>query len=278
MGPVPDAGRLRVVRRCDRRDDRGAHRMPDPAEYAPVHCRPRAPQEEPRVRAIRRGERGPAVVEIRVDPGRRWICSPSRPGDADDFDDATETRGTRLPAEPRPLRVDGDRRRRRPGGRSTRARWRLGARTLYHARARRRCVGDDVRALQERLLEMGYDVGRADGIYGARTARAVAQFQREVGLDPDGVCGPQTMHALRRLGRKVVGGRPQLAARDRARSASSGPSLVGKRIVIDPGHGGRRPGRRRARRPAALDRGRPGVRPRRPAGGPARRGRACGCT
>ena len=45
-------------------------------------------------------------------------------------------------------------------------------------------VGEDVRALQERLLEMGYDVGRADGVYGPRTARAVAMFQREVGLPP----------------------------------------------------------------------------------------------
>src|SRR5439155_7444620 len=98
-------------------------------------------------------------------------------------------------------------------------------------------VGDDVRQLQERLLEMGYDVGRADGIYAGRTARAVARFQREVGLNADGACGPQTMHALRRLGRKVVGGRPQLL-RETAAFHASGPALVGKRIVIDPGHGG----------------------------------------
>jgi N-acetylmuramoyl-L-alanine amidase len=98
-------------------------------------------------------------------------------------------------------------------------------------------VGEDVRALQERLLEMGYDVGRADGVYGPRTARAVAQFQREVGLAPDGACGPQTMNALRRLGRKVVGGRPQWL-REAEVFRQSGPNLVGKTIVIDPGHGG----------------------------------------
>ena len=84
---------------------------------------------------------------------------------------------------------------------------------------------------------MGYDSGRADGIYGARTARAVAQFQREVGLTPDGSCGPQTMKALRRLGRKVVGGRPQWL-REAEAFRQSGPNLVGKTIVIDPGHGG----------------------------------------
>jgi N-acetylmuramoyl-L-alanine amidase len=120
------------------------------------------------------------------------------------------------------------------------ARWRLGARTLYQA-VTEPLVGEDVRTLQERLLEMGYDVGRADGVYGAHTARAVAQFQREVGLPPDGSCGPQTMNALRRLGRKVVGGRPQWL-RETERFRQSGPNLVGKTIVIDAGHGGSDPG------------------------------------
>jgi N-acetylmuramoyl-L-alanine amidase len=116
------------------------------------------------------------------------------------------------------------------------ARWKLGARTLYHS-VPDALVGEDVRALQERLLEMGYDSGRADAIYGSRTARAVAQFQREVGLAPDGSCGPQTMKALKRLGRKVVGGRPQWL-REAEAFRQSGPNLVGKTIVIDPGHGG----------------------------------------
>jgi N-acetylmuramoyl-L-alanine amidase len=116
------------------------------------------------------------------------------------------------------------------------ARWHLGSRALYQA-IPDPLVGDDVRQLQERLLEMGYDVGRADGIYGPGTARAVAVFQREVGLSPDGACGPQTLGALRRLGRKVVGGRPQLL-REAERFRQSGPGLVGKTIVIDPGHGG----------------------------------------
>src|ERR1043165_5403984 len=84
---------------------------------------------------------------------------------------------------------------------------------------------------------MGYDLGRADAIYGARTARAVATFQREVGLVPDGSCGPQTMHALRRLGRKGTRGAP-LALRETAKLHGSGRALVGQTIVIDPGHGG----------------------------------------
>ena len=119
------------------------------------------------------------------------------------------------------------------------ARWRLGQRALYHG-VSDPFTGDDVVQLQERLLEMGYDPGRCDGIYGQRTARAVAQFQREVGLDPDGSCGPQTLNALRRLGRKVVGGRPQLL-RETVAFGSSGPALLGKRIVIDPGTAGPTP-------------------------------------
>lgn len=155
-------------------------------------------------------------------------------GTVDEFD-ADAERAVRAFQQSRGLSVDGQ-----VGAETWRAldaaRWRLGARTLYHA-IPQPLTGEDVRSLQERLLEMGYDVGRADSVYGARTARAVAQFQREVGLtSADGVCGPHTMNALRRLGRKVVGGRPQwLRESDALRQ--SGPTLVGKVVIIDPGHG-----------------------------------------
>ena len=52
---------------------------------------------------------------------------------------------------------------------------------------------------------------------------------------------PADHAALRRLGRKVVGGRRTCCARPSAFRAA-GPALVGKRIVIDPGHGGGDPG------------------------------------
>jgi len=191
------------------------------------------------VRPIRRGDQGAAVVEIRaILVGLELLRRPPATADADTFDDDTEN-AVRAFQQSRGLNVDG-----LVGDETWRtldaARWRLGARTLYQAIAEP-LVGEDVRTLQERLLEMGYDVGRADGVYGARTAHAVAQFQREVGLAPDGSCGPHTMHALRRLGRKVVGGRPQWL-REAERFRQSGPNLVGKTIVIDPGHGGSDPG------------------------------------
>jgi N-acetylmuramoyl-L-alanine amidase len=182
------------------------------------------------VRSIRRGDSGPAVAEIRsILVALELLDSPS-----DVFDDDTDT-AVRAFQQSRGIGIDGlvgD----ETWGALDAARWRLGARTLYQS-VTDPLVGEDVRTLQERLLEMGYDAGRPDSIYGARTARAVAQFQREVGLTQDGSCGPQTMKALRRLGRKVVGGRPQWL-REAEAFRQAGTNLVGKTIVIDPGHGG----------------------------------------
>ena len=182
------------------------------------------------MRSIRRGDSGPAVSEIRsILVGLELLDTAS-----DVFDDDLDT-AVRAFQQSRGLGVDGlvgD----ETWGSLDAARWRLGARTLYHS-VPDALVGEDVRALQERLLEMGYDTGRADSIYGQQTAHSVAQFQREVGLTPDGSCGPQTMKALRRLGRKVVGGRPQWL-REAEAFRQAGTNLVGKTIVIDPGHGG----------------------------------------
>jgi N-acetylmuramoyl-L-alanine amidase len=191
------------------------------------------------MRTIRCGDAGPAVAEIRqiLDTLGLLPAPPDRHA-APVFDEAL-VRAVRAFQQSRGLTADG-----RVTEETWRAleaaRWRLGARTLFHS-VPDPLVGEDVRTLQERLLEMGYDVGRADGVYGARTARALAQFQREVGLVPDGSCGPETLHALRRLGRKVVGGRPQWL-RESERLRRAGPALVGKRVVVDPGHGGTDPG------------------------------------
>lgn len=190
------------------------------------------------MRSIRLGDSGPAVAEIRrVLSTLGLLTAPVAAGPAA-FDAAVAT-ALREFQQSRGLPADGVVTEETWRALEA-ARWRLGARTLFHS-VPEPLVGEDIRELQERLLEMGYDVGRPDGVYGARTARAVAQFQREVGLVPDGSCGPHTLQALRRLGRKVIGGRPQWL-RESERLRWSGPTLVGKRVVVDPGHGGTDPG------------------------------------
>ncbi|MPZ27828.1 MAG: N-acetylmuramoyl-L-alanine amidase [Micromonosporaceae bacterium] len=187
------------------------------------------------MRTIRHGDTGPAVTEIREILDSLGLL-PEWPSEV--YDEPV-VRAVRAFQQSRGLSADGEVTEETWRALSA-ARWRLGARTLFHS-VPDPLAGEDVRTLQERLLEMGYDVGRADGIYEVRTARALAQFQREVGLAPDGSCGPRTLHALRQLGRKVVGGRPQwLRESDRLRHA--GPALLGKRVVVDPGRGGTDPG------------------------------------
>lgn len=64
-------------------------------------------------------------------------------------------------------------------------------RTLYWG-----SQGDDVRTVQDKLLRWKYYDGQVDGIYGARTYRAVRRFQEKNGLNVDGVVGPSTAKAL----------------------------------------------------------------------------------
>jgi N-acetylmuramoyl-L-alanine amidase len=185
--------------------------------------------------AYQQGESGPAIAEIRSILAHLGLLeSFSASNDSDEFDKATE-QAVREFQQMRGLNIDGI-----VGEETWRAleaaRWKLGDRTLHLAMPVP-YIGDDVRALQERLQQMGYDIGRADSIYGVRTSRGVSQFQREVGLSPDGAFGPATMAALRRLDRSVRGGNAQLL-REEQRFRYSGPTLVGKTIVVDPGHGG----------------------------------------
>lgn len=58
--------------------------------------------------------------------------------------------------------------------------------------------GDDVKKLQQSLIDAGYDLGSygADGIYGNATAAAVKKYQQDNGLKVDGIAGNQTLGAL----------------------------------------------------------------------------------
>ena len=57
-------------------------------------------------------------------------------------------------------------------------------------------TGSSVTDLQNALNQLGYDVGTADGNYGAATTAAVSAFQKDKGLTEDGVAGPTTLAAI----------------------------------------------------------------------------------
>jgi len=53
-----------------------------------------------------------------------------------------------------------------------------------------------VQVVQKMLAAHGFDPGVKDGIFGAKTERAVMAFQRAKGLEADGIVGPKTWSAL----------------------------------------------------------------------------------
>lgn len=56
--------------------------------------------------------------------------------------------------------------------------------------------GDDVKKLQNRLIELGYLTGTADGVFGSGTETAVKAFQKQAGLTADGAAGKSTQSKL----------------------------------------------------------------------------------
>jgi N-acetylmuramoyl-L-alanine amidase len=199
---------------------------------------------EGRMQVLGTGARGPAVADVQAALRSLGLLPPvpepvsGEAGLDALFDEATEL-AVRHFQQVRGLSVDG-----MVGEETyralTEARWSLGDRLLRYD-PERPMRGDDVTSLQDRLHELGYDAGAVDGIFGPETESGLRAFQRDYGLTADGTCGPATLRALRQLGRKVTGGRPQLL-RQSASFVESGPHLIGRRIAVDPGHGGGDPG------------------------------------
>lgn len=191
--------------------------------------------------SLRRGDRGSAVAEIRAAlAGLGLIDNPDddlstgRHVVPDYFDDELD-QAVRAFQQQRGLLVDG------VVGEATyralkEASYRLGARTLSHQFGAP-MYGDDVATLQLRLQELGFYTGLVDGHFGLQTHNALMSYQREYGLYPDGICGPETLRSLYFLGSRVTGGSPH-AIREEEMVRRSGPRLSGKRIIIDPGLGG----------------------------------------
>ena len=54
--------------------------------------------------------------------------------------------------------------------------------------------GPEIQTLQQRLMDLGYlDIDETTQYYGPATAGAIAFFQRQHGIEQDGVCGPKTL-------------------------------------------------------------------------------------
>lgn len=70
----------------------------------------------------------------------------------------------------------------------------LGDRTLSQG-----SKGSEVKDLQKKLAQLGYQVGKVDGVYGKSTTAAVTRFQKNRGLKADGVAGEKTIKELKRL-------------------------------------------------------------------------------
>lgn len=212
---------------------------------------------------FRRGDRGPAVAEIRArlsrlgliegslhvrgDESMRALMYPAQ-GSAPinepsqwettalvsaDFDEAVE-QAVREFQRGRGITVDGI-----VGPETFRrleeARWRLGDRVLSYQPGHP-FVGEDVLQLQRQLNRMGFDCGKEDSHFGPLTDRGLREFQRNTGMQVDGVSGPETLRALGRLHR-TVGQSSAHTARERYALGKLQTGIAGKTIVFDPGAG-----------------------------------------
>lgn len=176
---------------------------------------------------IARGDEGEAVRDLQ----HRLATLGFEVAEAGIFGGNTES-AVRAFQTARGLRVDG------LCGRQTwsslvEAGYRLGDRLLYHRKPMLR--GDDVVDLQHRLNALGFDAGKEDGIFGPNTRNALFEFQRNVAVAGDGICGPASVAALDRLSRFASGS--VAAVRERERLRVSADRLAGRRVylAIEPG-------------------------------------------
>lgn len=185
---------------------------------------------------IRRGERSAAVADLQSRLSRLGFELPAE--ERGGFFGPRTEGAVKAVQQSRGLHVDGI------VGEDTwrelvESSWSLGDRPLQLGEPFLR--GDDVRDLQSKLNALGFNAGKHDGIFGPHTDSALRDFQRNLAIDEDGICGIETRAALDRLRlvMKVNLG-PRITEREQRRA--NPPGLNGKRIAIDPGHGGQDPG------------------------------------
>src|SRR5438105_10774684 len=128
------------------------------------------------MKTLNRGDRGDAVLDVQARLG--FLGYRIDAHEHGEFGASTE-RAVREFQQRRQLLVDGE-----VGDHTwqelVEASYSLGDRILYLRYPYYR--GDDVRELQAALNMLGFDAGREDGIFGARTDRGVRDCQRNVAL------------------------------------------------------------------------------------------------
>lgn len=57
-------------------------------------------------------------------------------------------------------------------------------------------ISDEIKMIQQKLNELGFNCGESDGYLCIRTIRAIREFQRSKGFDPNGTVDAKTREAL----------------------------------------------------------------------------------
>lgn len=178
--------------------------------------------------SLRNGDVDPVVVEVRQRLSRLGLL-PEQSAHASQIFDDEVLNAVRLFQQSRGLTIDGV-----VGPQTYRrleeAHWVLGDRILTYMPGKM-IHGEDVATLQHKLQELGFNVDRLDGVFGPITDQAVREFQRSVGLEDDGTCGPAVFAAFTRLSRTVTGGN-QEHLRDMA-AIALGHSIESASILLD---------------------------------------------
>lgn len=108
--------------------------------------------------------------------------------------------------------------------------YRLGDRLLFLRRPMIR--GEDVAELQSRLNALGFEAGKADGIYGPDTERAVIDFQHNRHLAEDGRVGPEVVTELHLVTRgEIKEGRQAIRESEWLRMLPE--TVAGARVFLD---------------------------------------------
>lgn len=84
--------------------------------------------------------------------------------------------------------------------------------------------GSSVKTLQQRLINLGYLSGSADGNFGAKTRDAVMLFQKQAGLTVDGKAGKTTLSKLSSSSAAKYDGKTTISSSSSSSSSSSNTS------------------------------------------------------